>query len=92
MSHATYSVGKIIRIRSRFKGSSHLWLNTIGEALRRHIHLCFSCDLHRVNGPDNCPVAAEYEKLSHENTMGHCVTRCPNFVPVPKDRGSEDQT
>jgi hypothetical protein len=72
-------VGKIIRIRNKFPGPKYLWVNTVGEGLRKHIHLCFSCTKHLPGQPENCPVSQHHYDHCRENGVGIVLVRCPLF-------------
>jgi len=73
-------VGKIIRILNRFpNGPKTLALNTVGEGLRKHIHLCFSCRRFKPNEPEHCNIAQQFFDFCNTNHVAGPFIRCAHF-------------
>jgi hypothetical protein len=72
-------VGKIIRIRNKFAGPRFLWVNTVAEALRKPLHMCFYCWEFQPGDPANCPISQQLFDFSRENGIGVILIRCPRF-------------
>ena len=77
------NVGKIIRVKNKFPGPPTVAVNTVGEGLRRHINLCFSCRLFRPNEPGHCSAAQRLFDVCQDVGIGMAIMRCANFEPKP---------
>lgn len=73
-------VGKIICMRNRFPGPEWMWVNTVGEGLRKHINLCFACASFRPNSPEHCVIAQQFFEFSKANFVAGPLVRCAAFV------------
>jgi len=77
-------VGKIIRIKNRFPGPPTLVVNTVGEGLRKHLNLCFSCSCFHPDQLDvHCPIAQQTFEFSKTNSVSFALVRCAAFTPKP---------
>ena len=71
-------VGKVIRIRNKFPGPPHLFVNTVSEGLRPHLHLCLHCQKSRM-GESECRESQTMNQFTHDSAVGLIVVRCPQF-------------
>jgi len=79
---ANLHVGKIIRIRNRFEGPPTIVVNTVGEGLRPHLHLCFTCRHFDPNNHDrHCQISQKMYEFSVENCVAFPVVRCAHMEP-----------
>jgi len=73
------AVGKIIKIRNRYPGPPFISVNTVGEGLRKHLNLCFSCQRFKPNQPEHCRIAQELFEFSNTNHIAGPIVRCAHF-------------
>ena len=74
-------IGQIIRIKNKFPGPPTIAVNTVGEGLRKHINMCFSCDRFHPNSTAHCPIAQEHFDFCKMNTIATATVRCVTFTP-----------
>lgn len=87
-----HPVGKIIRILNKYLGPKYLWVNTIGEGLRKHIHLCLTCTKNLPGKPENCTIAQRNYEYCRENNIGIILVRCPLYGNPVNDTQNDRPT
>ena len=77
-----FHVGKIVKNKNRYPGPPNMVSNTIGEGLRRHINLCFSCVHFNPDTPEShCQLAQHLHEFSKANGVFFPVVRCGTMEP-----------
>jgi len=78
---ADLHVGKIIRIPNRFAGPPTIVVNTVGEGLRPHTHLCFSCRRFKPGDSQHCQISQQMYEFSLDHCVAFPVVRCGHMEP-----------
>lgn len=76
-------VGKLVRIRDVRSARKTVVVNTVGEGLRRHIHLCSKCKLFTPDKVGHCEIAQKLDEVVAAAGIATAIVRCPTFQPLP---------
>ena len=74
-------VGKVISIANKYPGPPRVFVNTVGEGLREHLHMCHGCRSFTPRDPaQHCQIAQALFDFCKSNHVGVTMVRCAAFV------------